>query len=113
MTDTSGVASTPYTIPLVPQAQTLAITLAGVNYNLNVYWNVPNNSWMLDLLDDNGNPILTGVPLVTGADLLEQFAYLGIGGQLIVQTTDNPNAVPTYTDLGSTGNLYFVVPASS
>jgi hypothetical protein len=110
MTDTSGVASTPYTIPLVPQAQTLAITLAGINYNLNVYWNVPNDSWMLDLLDVDGKAILTGIPLVTGADLLEQFAYLGIGGQLQVQTTNDTFAVPTYINLGTSGLLYFVVP---
>jgi hypothetical protein len=104
------LSDTAYTVPLVPQAQTLAITLAGVAYNLNVYWNVPNASWMLDLLDVDSDPIITGIPLVTGSDLLEQYAYLELGGQLIAQTTNNTFEVPTYADLGTTGLLYFVVP---
>jgi hypothetical protein len=99
---------TPYQFPLIPQPQTLAITLGGVAYNLSVYWNVPNASWMVDLLDANSNPILQGIPLVTGADLLGQFAYLGIGGELQVQTTNDTFAVPTYANLGTEGNLYFV-----
>lgn len=34
--------------------------------------------WFMDIADDNENPILMGIPLVTGSNLLEQFAYLGI-----------------------------------
>jgi hypothetical protein len=106
---------TPQTIPLQPQAQQLAITLGTVGYNLVVRWNVPNASWMLDIQDSDGNAILTGVPLVTGADLLEQVEYLQIGGslgagELQVQTTDDTFAVPTFLSLGTTGNLYWVTP---
>src|ERR1017187_4985383 len=104
---------TPYLIPTVPQAQQIQITLGIVAYNLVLRWNVLNNSWMLDILDDSGNQILSGVPLVTGEDLLSQFAYLSIGGsigagEIQVQTTSDTFAVPTYANLGSDGNLYWL-----
>jgi hypothetical protein len=104
---------TPNLIPLVPQAQQLAITLGTVSYNLVLRWNVPNLCWMMDILDSNNNELLSGVPLVTGADLLEQLEYLQIGGslgagQLQAQTTNDTFAVPTYDNLGTTGNLYWL-----
>lgn len=97
-------------IPLQPKAQTLSITLAGVGYNMLVYWCDPAQCWVLDLYDVAGIIIIAGIPLVTGPDLLAQFAYLKIGGKLIVQTDHDKDAVPTYADLGLTGHLYFVAP---
>lgn len=64
-------------------------------------------------MDSSQNPIAVGIPLITGADLLEQLYYLGIGGALIVQSTNDPNLVPDFETLGSTGNLFFIpVPTS-
>lgn len=99
---------TPHLMPLAAGPQTLSITLAGVVYNLNVYWCRPAQSWMLDIADSSGNPLVNGIPLITGADLLEQYAYLDFGGELIVQTDNNALLPPTFDNLGTTGNLYFV-----
>lgn len=66
--------------------------------------------WIADLTDVNGNAIVLGVPLVTGADLLEQFGYLRLGGQLIVQTDNDLDAVPSFTSLGKEGHFYFLSP---
>jgi hypothetical protein len=73
-----------------------------------------NEAWTLDLADQNQNPVVSGIPLVTGVDLLAPYGHLNIGGQLIAQTTNDTDAVPTLANLGSTGNLYFVLlpPAS-
>lgn len=101
--------STPYEIPLIAAAQQITISLASVTYTLTVKWNDEANVWVLDIADANNNPILTGIPLVTGTDLLGQFAYLNFGGKLIAQTDYNLTLPPSYTDLGSTGHLYFVV----
>lgn len=103
------MAQTAYQIPLQAQPQVLQVTLAGVQYQLTVRWNDANQAWTLDIADVNGNPIISGIPLVTGSDLLSPYAYLGIGGQLIVQTTNDTDAVPTLSNLGTSGNLYFVV----
>jgi hypothetical protein len=98
-----------FLIPLkIGISQSLTVTLDDLPYQLVVRWNDPAQVWCIDLSDGNGNLLLANIPLVTGADLLEQFAYLGIGGQLVVQTTNNALAVPTLANLGDTGNLYFV-----
>lgn len=101
--------ATPYLIPLQNTNQQIQITLAGVLYTLTVRWNEMNEAWTVDIADANSNPIVSGIPLVTGVDLLAPFGYLNFGGQLIAQTTNDANAVPTFDNLGSTGNLYFVV----
>lgn len=101
--------TTPYEIPLSAQPQTLQITLNSVVYTLTVRWNNVSGAWILDIGDSNNNPILCGIPLVTGCDLLAQHAYLNFGGQLIAQSDDNLNAPPALTTLGTTGHLYFVV----
>lgn len=98
-------------IPLKPINQQFTISLAGVQYTARVYWSQAALCWVADLLDATGeNAILCGVALVTGADLLAQFAYLALGGELIVQTDHDTDAVPTFANLGSTGHLYFVTP---
>lgn len=73
-------------------------------------WNEKSACWVMDLSDANGNQILVGVPMVTGADLLGQFEYLGFGGQMVVRTDHNADAVPTFTNLGDAGHVYFVTP---
>lgn len=98
-----------YEIPLSPQPQTFGITLAGRSLSLTVQWrDVAEGGWMLDIAGSDGVPLLRGVPLVTGADLLAQYAYLGLGGQLIVQTDFDIDATPTWENLGDTAHLYFV-----
>lgn len=94
-----------------PQARRFSIFLSGLQYNITSRWNSVSNAWIMDIYDVNEIPVLLNRPLVTGADLLAQFAYLGISGQMIVQSDNDPNAVPTYGDLGSTGHLYYVVPS--
>ena len=98
---------TVYEIPLSPTPQTSQISLAGTVYTLTLYWADPFG-WFLNIADASGNSILNGVPLVTGADLLAQYAYLGFGGQLIVQGDSDLTAVPTFDSLATVGRLYFV-----
>jgi hypothetical protein len=96
-----------FEIPLQPQNQNQSISLSGAQYNLVVRWNQFSNCWIMDIYDVDDNPVLLNRPLVTGADLLAQFAYLMIGGQMIVQSDGVTNAVPTYNNLGSVGHLYY------
>lgn len=101
--------TTPYEIPLSPTPQTFGITLNSVDYILTFRWNQASQSWQLDIADASNNMIVAGLPVITGTDLLGQFAYLGIDGQIIVQTSHDTFAVPTYENLGDTGKVYFVV----
>jgi hypothetical protein len=100
---------TAYEIPLAPQAQSFSVSLANVTYQLLVKWCGPASSYTLDISDQGGAPIVTGLPLVTGRNLLEPFGNLGLGGALYVQSDGDTWAVPQYADLGVTGRLYWVV----
>jgi len=101
---------TSFEIPTSPQPQVFTISLAGVVYTLTLRWNVSAAVWMLDIADQNGNQIVAGTPLVTGADLLEQLGYLGLGFALYATTDHAPELPPTFANLGSAGHLYAVTP---
>lgn len=88
--------------------QTMTLTLGGLQYFLRLTWCEPGLCWVLDVADQNEVPLASGLPLITGHDLLEQYRYLGILGALTVQTDHNPDVVPTFHNLGDTGHLYFV-----
>jgi len=100
---------TSYEIPLEPAAQTFQIALAGVVYSISLWWSTAGNCWNISIADINNIPIINSIPLVTGVDLLGPFGYLNFGGQLVVQTDHDPDAVPTFSNLGTTGHVYFVV----
>ena len=91
-----------YKIPLLPTPQRFTITLGGLDYQiLLTYKNVTEGGWVIDVADNAGVPMLAGIPLVTGTDVLGQHKHLGFGGALSIQPKDtNVAAVPTFTDLG-------------
>lgn len=100
-------------IPLSAQAQQFQVTLAGNTWQMRLRWCAADQqppAWVLDISDSAGNQVACGLQLITGADLLEQFEYLGIGGHLYVQSDDAVDNVPTFDNLGSISHLYFVTP---
>lgn len=95
-------------IPLRARGQRLTIALGDETRQLTVWWNQAARCWMCDIASTDGEPLATGIPLVTGEDLLGQLEYLGLGGQWIVQSDNDTDEVPTYQSLGQTGHLYYV-----
>lgn len=102
------MSGTPFEIPLIASNQAFTTTLVGTEYSMKLRWNGAASCWMLDIADSTGNPLVSGIPMITGADLLEQYRYLGIAGQLFVQTDNDTDAVPTQANLGLNGHLFFV-----
>lgn len=100
-----------FLVPLVNTPQTFPITLVNTDYIMTCRWNdAPDAGWVFDLIDANTNdPIVANVPLITGEDCLAGLEYLEIGGQFLVYVNGDQNAVPTLGNLGTEGNLYFVV----
>jgi FtsP/CotA-like multicopper oxidase with cupredoxin domain len=98
-----------YKIPLSSEAQKFSISLAGVTYRLRLRWNSNNSTWTLDIADFTGVPILQGIPLVIGTNLLAPYPYLDFGGKLMVANDDGSPTPPNYSALGVTGQLYFEV----
>ncbi len=98
-----------YTVPLIPNPQQFTISLSGITYTFTFnYRNNAQGGWVLDIGDANNNPIAQGLPLVTGSNMLKQLGYLGFSGGLFVQTLTDPDAVPTFANLGSNGLLFYV-----
>lgn len=95
-------------IPLSPLPQAFLIALGAVTYRLRFGWNRIGGFWYLNIATRTGVPIALGIPLVPGADLLEQFQYLGFDGALVVQSDGNADDIPDATDLGVTGRVFFV-----
>ena len=97
-----------YEIPLSPRPQRMSINLGGSIYQLRFgFADEDDPFWFMDIADSLGTPLVAGIPIVTGADLLQQYRYLGIPGRLWVMTDGDPNAVPTFANLGSAGHLFF------
>jgi hypothetical protein len=95
------------------------VTLQDVTYTLNFRWNTVAQVWTVDFYDEAGtSAILRGVVLVTGCDLLEQFAYLTLGARLILTVMTigpgvSPDDVPGFNDLGVDGHLYATMPVTA
>lgn len=93
-------------IPLSPDNQKFAITLAGQNFQMSITWRAA--FWCLDIMDSSGADLIKGVPLITGADLLAQYDYIGLGFSLYVGCDNPTNENPTQADLGISSHLYVV-----
>lgn len=103
-----------YKIPLIAGTpQSLTVTFGVTEYRLTLRYRDADHDqgiWSLDIADIVTNEdIVCGIPLVTGADLLAQYRYLNIAGSLAIYTEGEPDAVPTFSNLGADSNLYFLV----
>jgi hypothetical protein len=106
-----------FTIPLQPaRSQTFRVTLQSIEYTFKLAWNAVAQIWILDIYDALGTtPIIRGVPLVTGTDLLGQFAYLQVAAHAVLMALSvgpavSPDEPPTFNNLGIDGQLIYVSP---
>jgi hypothetical protein len=98
-------------LPLQNYAQFFSVTLNGLIYNFRTYWNSqPDAGWVMDIADQNNNSLVQGIALVTGVDILRQYHYLGIAGQIYVVTKGDLLAAPTYAGLGSDTIVFYYEP---
>lgn len=104
------MAFTYFEVPLSNVSQQFNITLGGKQYAIRLMWrDCDMGGWFFDISTAAGVGIVLGVPLVTGADLLAQYPDKGFGGVLRVATDGDPDAVPTYGNLGTQSHVYFGV----
>jgi len=96
-----------YEIPVTPSPQSFTVSLNGVTYQLDLVWNVFSQAWVLDILDVNGTPLVSSIPLIAGVDLLSPYPHLNFGGQLTVSTEGDSSAIPTFDNLGVSSFLLF------
>lgn len=100
---------TAYEIPLSPAPQTFLIGLGSRQVRMTFKWNDVAGHWVLDLEEPTGEPIIMGIPVVTGVDLLAPYGYLGFDGQIIVQSQANIDDIPTFETLGGDGLVFYLL----
>jgi hypothetical protein len=70
-------------------------TFDGVRFTLDTYTNRADGSWYMDLSDSVGVPIVIGIALVTGLDLLYPYRYLPVpAGVLFINDLAGPRQDP-------------------
>ncbi len=121
MSGTNVIPGSVSEIPLIAAQQSFTITLNNQAITMTLRYadvNDPDDGgWFMDLADSQGNSILNGWPLVTGSNLFGQLNYLALlpPGFAIFVASDGqePDAVPTYTNLGQQSHLYIYNPTST
>lgn len=99
------------TIPLLAgQPQFVTVPISGLDYRLGFAWiDAPQGGWVLSIeRDADGAALLSGVPLITGADILAPHRHLGIGAEFYLTTTGDADAVATFDGLGVTSQVLVV-----
>jgi len=97
-------------LPLTNVPQRFTISLSGTDYILVSRWNdAPDAGWIIDFYDQDNNPLIMNVPLVTGANLLSQYSYVGVPGLLYVVADGDDYAVPTLDNLGFGADVLYEV----
>lgn len=98
-----------FELPTSSTAQTYQVALGGVLYQVTFRWIDVAQYWIVDIGDSTGELIVGSLPLEPGYDLLGQYAYLGIGGSLVVANDASPDNPPDYASLGTLAHIYYVV----
>lgn len=88
-----------------PPAYSMNVTLDGQTYNLTFFLNTREQRWYMDVRF-GGSPILLGVPVVLGGDLLYQERYLKDEdllppGTFLVKDTLEMGRDPDFSNFGN------------
>jgi hypothetical protein len=103
------------TIPVYPQVSARWITsieLDGIQYTLRFDWSTRESLWYMDILDLDGNAILTSICLLPSYYLLAQ--YIGVPnippGEFILldEESNIDTAIVTYDNLGDRFKLNYL-----
>lgn len=89
------------------------ITLTGVIYNFQIYFNGRMNRWILNINDSSGNQILSGVPVLIERNLTGQYGTLKIpAGVFLAADNTNQGTQPTQYSFGIDHSMYYIDPGA-
>ena len=95
------------TIPLSTVPQGFDIVLSGRRVRIVTrYFSAQDAGWTLDITEPDGSAIVTGVPIVTGDDLLRGYKHLIAGSMYYVGNADVLTP-PAWGTLGADGELIY------
>jgi hypothetical protein len=97
-----------YSLPVKPYAVKFRIMVGNTDYWFQTqYREAEEAGWVLDLLDANEQPMIMGIALVAGLDLMWQYHHMGVGFSLVLKTRED-RGTPTYESLGTDDELLLV-----
>lgn len=100
-----------YEIPLESAPRKYSVNLNGRSVIMTVRWNDMGGGWYMNLDDkDTDSPIIHGIPMMIGGDLLDAYKHLGIPCGLHMNSADMKDA--TRDNLGRDVRLYMVTEES-
>lgn len=84
------------------------IALEKVFYKFDFNWNERGNYWVMSILDQLDNQIISGIKLVTGIDILEKYKINGLPlGSFFILDTTGKNTDPDKDNFGVTHFLIY------
>lgn len=83
------------------------VTLENNIYILTVHWNVIDLAWYMDIYGVSNSEDITGIKLVTGPNLIKQYAMLELGAFYIIDVTGH-EADPDFDNINITHLLMYV-----
>jgi len=90
----------------------LLVPLDGVNYTLQFRWNLRENAWYMDVLNEAGDTVLIGgIAIVVSYPLASQFTGRSPPGIFAATDTTGENVDPGINDLGDRVKLFYVTAA--
>ncbi|MDH0356860.1 hypothetical protein [Morganella sp. GD04133] len=92
-------------IPVSNKNQQFDIQLGGERYRIRLVYR-QFCGWVADMMDQSGADIFTGVPLVSGTDILEPYRYMGFNGSLIFVCDETAGEL-SLSEFGRKNRLYF------
>ncbi|MDV7705001.1 phage baseplate plug protein [Acinetobacter pittii] len=92
-----------YEVPLNNGNQKFNIRLGGAQFKLQLIYRL--ECWYLDIFDSSENPLIAGLPLLMGDNLLVQHQHL-IKGSLYV-LNNNEDESQAFSELGTMIKLYW------
>ena len=99
--------STVYLIPLSSGMQSFGASLGEKTIQIRLMWReAEGGGWFMDLLETDGDPILSGIAVRCGHNLLGQYPHLGLGKMQIMVDNDDTIAL-SYSDMGKNVQLYW------
>lgn len=99
-------------IPLGSVPGTVSLNLPGRSVRLRLTFEDGEGTWIMDIYDDGEAPLVCGIPLLIGLDLLGPYGHLGFNTRMFVlRRGGDPAEDIGYDDLGTAAGLFFEVAA--
>lgn len=93
-------------VPNYSISSTIPVDGANITLLFRIMYNELAKYWLIDISDDEGNMLISALPLVPAQNILEQFAYMGIGSAYVLPRTQVKEQWPSAETL--TADWYLI-----